>query len=454
MPKKSLLTWVPAGKRWMKKLGGKMYAVSCRQLNCAETRDASIAAANAWWEKKLTEIATVPPTEEEVRANAFKVWMMVQDWQQLDEASREKLVDSMVGPGQYRKIKGQADTMVAATETPAPADRTVGAQVKAWQDFLRNICKSGQMSEGRFDSYCRAVGIFRDWIGEATPVDAIDEAKLEAYFSHLSFQVGGNKYSPAYAHTLLMTAKQFISRLAEKKLIPLPGNIRSRRLRLNQSAPKAIETRSSPSRSIGCAGRFWREGRPGGRVRLLRPAAKGRASLSPPATGPAGVQSDPGPDREGLPAFRHRNSWLLLIGGVPARCHRSLKSARVHCRDGGGSSRQSRPAPGAGFARRKVTHAARNPATAPITGVPPVFQSAVGRQPASRLARRAAAASGRDARPYTNASGWSAKHSNRGERAMTKWNCRGFLKSCARKILSKDLKIRKIMRFGQSLAGQ
>src|SRR6185312_5979844 len=49
-------------------------------------------------------------------------------------------------------------------------------------------------------------------------------------------------YSPNYAHTLLMTAKQFISRLAEMKLIALLGNIRSRRFRFNHSAPTKIET--------------------------------------------------------------------------------------------------------------------------------------------------------------------------------------------------------------------
>ena len=39
-----------------------------------------------------------------------------------------------------------------------------------------------------------------------------------------------------------MTAKQFISRLAELRLIALPGNIRSRRFRFNHSAPARIET--------------------------------------------------------------------------------------------------------------------------------------------------------------------------------------------------------------------
>src|SRR5262249_29148272 len=68
-----------------------------------------------------------------------------------------------------------------------------------------------------------------------------DEARLEGFFNFLSGKVGED-YSPTYAHTLLMTAKQFIARLAEMKLIPTPGNLRSRRFRFNHSAPQKIET--------------------------------------------------------------------------------------------------------------------------------------------------------------------------------------------------------------------
>ena len=97
------------------------------------------------------------------------------------------------------------------------------------------------MSEGRFDGYCRNIGKFTAWIGPEAAIDAIDEAKLEGFFNHLSLQIGAQKYSAGYAHTLMMTAKQFISRLAELRLIPLPGNIRSRRFRFNHSAPAKIE---------------------------------------------------------------------------------------------------------------------------------------------------------------------------------------------------------------------
>jgi integrase len=175
----------------------------------------------------------------ERRANAFKVWSMVQDWEALDDDSRERLVDSLIGVGQYKKLRAQADTIVAATAAPA-AERSVKIQAEAWTQLLLSACRSGQMSEGRYDAYCRNVGKFTDWIGDAA-IDAIDEGKVEGYFAHLSLQVAAEKYSPSYAHVLMMTAKQFIAWLAEKKLIPVPGNLRSRRFRFNHSAPAEIE---------------------------------------------------------------------------------------------------------------------------------------------------------------------------------------------------------------------
>jgi hypothetical protein len=64
------------------------------------------------------------------------------------------------------------------------------------------------MSEGRYDGYCRNIGNFVNWIGPQTAIDTIDEAKLEGFFNYLSIQVGAQKYSPNYAHTLMMTAKR------------------------------------------------------------------------------------------------------------------------------------------------------------------------------------------------------------------------------------------------------
>ena len=130
--------------------------------------------------------------------------------------------------------------MLSTVEVSSP-DRTVAAQVEVWKDLLRSACLSRQLSEGRYDAYCRKIRPFMDWIGPETAIDVIDEAKVEGFFNHLSSKVAAGDYSPTSAHELLMTAKQFIGRLAELKLIALPGNIRSRRFRFNHSAPARIE---------------------------------------------------------------------------------------------------------------------------------------------------------------------------------------------------------------------
>jgi integrase len=242
MARNLTMTWQASACRWFKKFKGKMYAVSCRQLGAAESKEASWKAANDWWAKKQKQLETAPPTEADLRANAIKVWSMVQDWSALDEPSRERLVDSLVGEGQYAKIKAQAELALATVTKATPPGRTIKAQIEAWKTMLRGVCTSGQMSEGRYDGYCRNILKFATWAGEDTAIDTIDEARLEAYFNHLSTKIAAGEFSPNYAHTLLMTAKQFISRLAEMKLITLPGNIRSRRFRFNHSAPAKIET--------------------------------------------------------------------------------------------------------------------------------------------------------------------------------------------------------------------
>jgi integrase len=96
------------------------------------------------------------------------------------------------------------------------------------------------MDEGRFDAYQRHIKIFERWLGANTLVDFINAPKLEEWWAYLSLKVSDSAYSPSYARTIFMTTKQFISRLGELGLIPLPGNIRSRRFKFGDG-PKAVD---------------------------------------------------------------------------------------------------------------------------------------------------------------------------------------------------------------------
>ena len=239
MAKRYLMTWIPGSRRWRKVYNGKVYVVSCRQLGAPDTKDASWKAANEWWQEQQ-KLADIPPEDDRMQ-RAARVSALVRDFAKLDDGARHEAIEALLGEGTYDSLKAQAAGIVSAITAPEPS-RTLKVQVDGWRMLLRGACQSGQMSEGRFDAYCRNIRAFTNWIGEDTSIDAIDEAKLEGFFTHLSARIGAGEYSPNYAHTLMMTAKQFISRLAELRLIPLPGNIRSHRFRFNHSAPTKVET--------------------------------------------------------------------------------------------------------------------------------------------------------------------------------------------------------------------
>ncbi len=239
MPKKHLMTWVPSGRRWRKVFKGKAYVVSCRQLGVSETKEASWKAANQWWERQLTTLNA--PDDGDRVARATRISNLVRDFSQLDESARREAVEALLGAGAYDQLSEQAEQMLASVDD-VPPERTIEAQIKAWESLLHSVCQTGQMSVGRYDAYCRNMKTFKEWMGAVASIDEINEAKVEAFFTHLSRKVASEDYSPIYAHNIMLTAKQFIRRLAELRLIALPSNLQSARFRFKHTAAKKVET--------------------------------------------------------------------------------------------------------------------------------------------------------------------------------------------------------------------
>jgi hypothetical protein len=61
------MTWVQSRKGWMKKYRDRMFSVSCRQLGCEPTKEASWRAAREWWNKKQVEIDAEPTADDDHR---------------------------------------------------------------------------------------------------------------------------------------------------------------------------------------------------------------------------------------------------------------------------------------------------------------------------------------------------------------------------------------------------
>ena len=66
MPAKNLMTWDPRTRRWRKLHAGRRHVVSCAQLGAPATKEASVAAANRWWQDRLAAIEAEarPPRRE------------------------------------------------------------------------------------------------------------------------------------------------------------------------------------------------------------------------------------------------------------------------------------------------------------------------------------------------------------------------------------------------------
>jgi integrase len=152
-------------------------------------------------------------------------------------------VDAELGSGENRteKVAILGDLLTGQPHEHAAPDRTIKAQVEAWLKVLQGAVATDTLSEGRYDAYARHIGIFRDWIGPEACIELLTAPKLEEWWAHLTVLIREQRCSPAYAKTIFMTTRQFISRLAELGLIPLPGNLRSRRFKFNDG-PKRIET--------------------------------------------------------------------------------------------------------------------------------------------------------------------------------------------------------------------
>jgi len=138
-------------------------------------------------------------------------------------------------------------------------DHTIAGQVAVWLSTLRAAVANRSISAGRYGSYRLHALKFQNWLGGDRPIDILDASRLEGWWAYLSERVGdghSDGISPDTARLSLMTAKQWMGWLAEKNLIPLPGNIRSRRLKIptGDATPKPFPVSEVKTLLAGCDG--------------------------------------------------------------------------------------------------------------------------------------------------------------------------------------------------------
>ncbi len=259
------MTWIPGRHGWMKEYRGKKYAVSCRQLGAAESKEGSYQQANAWWERKKAEVDGYAPSSILPKPGSPAViGRLLEAWagQPLGtpEDAAAALVDLMgyfadkplppavaqalIGPAEVARLEAHAGAVLNAPA--AVAETSVTAYAVAWHKHQQALVAAGQMSPDRCENNRTCLSHFLVFAGPAD-VGTVDAAKLEGFYMFCMGRVAerrknaGQGWSLAYAKDVFSVARTFIRWLAEHDYLPMPKNIASRSFRFGSPA-KVVQT--------------------------------------------------------------------------------------------------------------------------------------------------------------------------------------------------------------------
>jgi integrase len=238
MPASYDLTWDGTNKRWRIMHKGKRYVVSCRQLGTVPTKESSYVAANEWWRLKLSEIESDPRRMDRIRQDLGSQagWMerIGETTKKMVEAQRELLAK----PESEWTIDDVASLIVPMPELgeskSTPIDFTVGYHVGRYLDLERARINAGQLSLIEFDLARRCLDYFAQWIKPTTSIKVIDPDRWEDFWTHLM----GLHCSTEYKKKRFRYAKNFVTWLASKALIPVPPNLMSRKYKFGSTVMK------------------------------------------------------------------------------------------------------------------------------------------------------------------------------------------------------------------------
>jgi integrase len=233
---KALMTWVENRKGWMKGYKGKMYSVSCKQLNCLPTKADSLPAANLWWSARQVEIdrASRPPEADaqaavEALLNALPVASEgTTEARQRHRAALYALNLSTIPENQRiateMEFPGTAKRMAAALKPKTPT-KTVCRAAEGWLGVVKHT-----VAVDTYDRYRRIARHVAGFIGSDADVSAINSEAVKAFMGHLAEQVASGTWSQRTAGEYRMVFRMFVRDLAEEDAIVLPKNLNNRRL--------------------------------------------------------------------------------------------------------------------------------------------------------------------------------------------------------------------------------
>jgi hypothetical protein len=214
VPRASQMSWEGAPYfRWVKMFKGTRYRVSCEELGATvRTKDATLALANEWWNKKLAEVAG--PTDAEIEAEANR-----RNWE---------VAWHVLGNGDP-EMKPFFERLVAPKAVPTAA--SVGVAIDEFLGILATKQKPKTYKEVQ-----ETLELVRNWwSGIATK--ELDETHITTVWGAVSEMPVGQGTKKKRWNFI----KRFVNYLAETGRAELPRNLNSRLL-VFKSETKRVAT--------------------------------------------------------------------------------------------------------------------------------------------------------------------------------------------------------------------
>lgn len=226
--------------RWRKWHNGKLYQVTCRELNAPASKAESYQAANAWWGRKRAEIElqaeATHPHAGAIRQLERKVeWFRQHDPDKAEPLRRHletvradledpcMLFDAPDSPSEWavwqERFKDTAPEITA---------RTIGAHRDRFLELEKARHDSGDLSASQFALTRLCLNGFCQWIGPGNDPGIVTPDRWEGYWLHLTSELSKGQ-SVGYCRKRLNSARSFISWLGSKGILPIPSNLHNKR---------------------------------------------------------------------------------------------------------------------------------------------------------------------------------------------------------------------------------
>lgn len=262
------LTWDADGRRWRFMHDYKRHVRSVRQLkkdgyldpDCPETKEASYHGARAWQKTMLAELDAARLPEGHAEAIAELKRYQEHSLAHGEHLDTEAMAGLMRGLGRkeadpppsslvrdlvdyFRFTTVKVDR--AAGDDAVPRQGTKGLSVgQAAEEWLESSVKSrqrlGHICHREVVNHRYGVKLFRDWIGDATPLADIDEIKWLAFFARLTEFVDEGRYKPTYCKHALRYSRDFMEHCIGLGRHPGLRNLRDRKMRIGISEPEKV----------------------------------------------------------------------------------------------------------------------------------------------------------------------------------------------------------------------